>query len=212
MIYIIVYIYIYIHTYTCINSFFTKGLYCIDFAGDWGSLLGEKASYIQECFFHSANDRMVVSQRNELRQKIVGRLRTWACWAGHVAFWSAPLHGVCFALVLDKFGCELYCCLLCKHSLRNLMQCNCELPTTVTNSWKIARRFLELAGHCLKVEWWNCFFLVLKWRYRIEILECTWPCYERSVDLELLNHIRSTSYHLFENMKAWFRMILLQKS
>lgn len=122
------------------------------------------------------------------------------------------IHGVCFALVLDKFGCELYCCLLCKHFLRNLMQCNCELPTTVTNSWKMGRRFLELAGHCLKVEWWHCFFLVLKWRYRIEILECTWPCYERSVDLELLSHIRSTSYHLFENMKAWFRMILLQQS
>lgn len=112
------------------------------------------------------------------------------------------IHGVCFGLVLDKFGCELYCCLLCKHSLRNLMQCNCELPTTVTNSWKIARRFLELAGHCLKVEWCHCFFLVLKWRYRIEILECTWPSYERSVDLEIWNHIRSTSHHLFENMKA----------
>lgn len=157
---------------------------------------------------------MVVSQRNELRQKIVGRLRTWAFGAGHVAFWSAPLwcsqpamiseiHGVCFALVLDKFGCELYCCLLCKHSLRNLMQCSCELPTTVTNSWKMGRRFLELAGHCLKVEWCHFFFLVLKWRYRIEILECTWPCYERSVALEILNHIRSTSYHLFENMKAY---------
>lgn len=72
-----IHILIYIHTHVSIHSS-PRGS---------GSLLGEKASYIQDLkpdpvqpTFHSANDRMVVSQRNELRQKIVGRLRTWAFW------------------------------------------------------------------------------------------------------------------------------------
>ena len=70
---------IYIHMYEFMlhkgNNF--------DFVGDSCSLW-EKASYIQD--LKPANDRMVVSQRNELRQKIAGRLRTFTFWVGHVAF------------------------------------------------------------------------------------------------------------------------------